>query len=87
MLFSGEHCGICQAIKPKLRAVTDELSPVDLQIIDAASHPELAASHTVFSIPTLLIIAEGKEYRRYHGAFSMQTVENDLQRLINLMQP
>ncbi|WP_224488740.1 thioredoxin family protein [Robertkochia flava] len=85
LLFSGTHCGICQAIKPKLQAMTAQYPEVEFHIKDSAEQPELAARHSVFSIPTLLIFAEGKEYRRYHGAFSIQTVEDDLGRLISLM--
>lgn len=86
ILFSGEKCGICTAIKPKLTALWEEYAVAEFSILNAEAHPELAASHSVFSVPTLLILAEGREYRRYHGAFSLQTVKSDLDRLFSLMK-
>ena len=85
LFFSGAQCSICRALKPKLLELQGRLPQLDLEMLEASQYPEVAASHSVFSIPTLLILAEGKEYRRYHQSFSLITVENDLNRLVELM--
>lgn len=85
ILFSGENCGICTALKPKLSEVMKTYPAIDYRVVIAEKEPSLAASHTVFNVPVLLISAEGREYRRYHGAFSLNQVENDIDRLLSLM--
>lgn len=87
LLFSTSRCGICQVLKPKLRELMASTYPeIRHREIDANEAPEFAAQHTVFSAPTLVILAEGKEYRRYHGSFSLYTVQDDLDRLKELMR-
>ncbi|MBL7472373.1 thioredoxin family protein [Robertkochia sediminum] len=86
LLFSEKRCGICQVLKPKLRELMSDFPDIAHREIDASEAPEFAAQHTVFSAPTLIIMAEGKEYRRYHGSFSVFTVQDDLERLRSLMQ-
>ena len=86
LLFSGEKCGICHALKPKLSQLTQSLQGVEFRVIQAEKEPRFAAGHSVFSVPTVLLLAEGREYRRYHGSFSVDILRTDLERLLHLMQ-
>lgn len=86
LLFSSQKCSICTAIKPKLKALMAEYPNLDFNIINAEQEPGRAAGHSVFNVPVLLILAEGREYRRYQGAFSMDTVRSDIDRLYLLME-
>lgn len=85
ILFSGKNCGICTALKPKLSEVMKAYPDIDYKVVIAEEEPALAASHTVFNVPVLLILAEGREFRRYHGAFSLNEVKNDVDRLLKLI--
>lgn len=86
LLFTGDRCSICTVIKPKLEALLNTYDSISFKTLKTAEEPIAAASHSVFSVPTLLIFAEGKEYRRYHGSFATQTVKDDLDRLVALME-
>lgn len=85
ILFSGKNCGVCTAIKPKLSDLMKGYPEIDFKVVLAEEEPSMAAAHTVFNVPVLLILAEDKEYRRYHGAFSLNQVRQDIERLLLLM--
>ena len=84
LLFSGQGCSICQVIKPKIKAMVNQNFPeISLQVIDIEKKPLLAAEHSVFTLPVLLLRIDKKEYHRFMGSFSLLEVQQNIQRLIN----
>ncbi len=85
LFFSGKHCGICQALKPKLLdEVTSKFSNIAVQVIDTSNQLEFAAQHLVFTLPVVIILMDHKEQYRFVRSFSVFEVTDKLERLIQL---
>ena len=65
LYFSTPTCNVCQALKPKVIDAFETHFPLVKQyFIDASITPEIPASLGIFSVPTLLIYLDGKEFAR-----------------------
>lgn len=54
ILFTGEGCAPCAAIKPKVKQFA-EAHVFEFRELPVAEHAELAQQHRVSSVPTLLV--------------------------------
>lgn len=87
LFFSGEHCGVCQVLKPKLLDMVSSSFPeVTLQIINTNSQMEFAAQHLVFTVPVVIILVDKKESYRFARSFSVYEVTQKLERIIQLQK-
>ena len=51
VLFGGAHCGVCQAIRPRIeRMVAQSFPQVAMAYVDCAEAPAVCAQHGVFSL-------------------------------------
>ena len=65
--FTADWCNPCQRTKP----IAEELKRdglIDFQFIDADSEMELVKKFEIRSIPTYILIEDGKEVKRMNGA-------------------
>lgn len=86
LYFSGAHCSVCMALKPKLLPQIEELYPkVAIKVIDVVKAQEFAAQHLVFTLPVVLIMVDGKEQYRFARSFSVNAVLDKLERLKTLI--
>ncbi len=63
LYFTTSTCNVCKSIFPRLEELMQGY-PQKLYKIDAEQFPELAGQNRVFTVPTILIFAEGKEVLR-----------------------
>ena len=69
--FWAEWCGPCRALAPALEEIAVELAgKVKVVKVDIDENRQLAAQFNVASIPTLLLLKEGKEQARMVGLMS-----------------
>jgi len=81
LYFSGENCNVCHALRPKFKTLFDTKFPKIRQIyLDAHENPEISANFGVFSVPTMLVFLDGKEFIREGRAVSLYQLEEKLQR-------
>ena len=65
LYFSGQFCGVCEVLHPKIeRAFQDEFPLIEQVSIVVEQNPKIAAQFNVFSMPTIIIYFEGKEFLR-----------------------
>ena len=76
--FTADWCGPCKKVRPIVEELSRDQSEVKFQIIDVDSEGELTRRFEVKSIPTFILIEDGKEVNRVTGA---QT-KNDLEKFI-----
>jgi thioredoxin 1 len=76
--FTADWCGPCKKVRPIVEELSRDQSEVKFQIIDVDSEGEFARSFEVKSIPTFILIEDGKQINRITGA---QT-KNDLEKFI-----
>ena len=86
LYFSGQHCNVCHALRPKFKETFDEHFPLIRQLyLDVESHPDIAAHFNVFSIPTMIVFLQGKEFAREGRAVSMLQLRENLLRPYSIM--
>ncbi len=72
--FWAAWCGPCQMIAPVVEQVAEELADVRVGKVNTDEQPELAGEFGIMSIPTLVLIKDGKEVQRSVGAVSKQEI-------------
>jgi thioredoxin-like negative regulator of GroEL len=81
LYFSGENCNVCHALRPKFKELFDNKFKKIKQIyLDAHEHPEISTYYQVFSVPTMLVFLDGREFVREGRSVSMYRLEIDLDR-------
>ena len=86
LYFSGENCNVCHALRPKFKELFDaEFSELKQLYLDAHENPEIAAHFQVFSVPTMIIFLDGREFAREGRTVSLHQLSQKLQRPYGLM--
>ncbi len=66
--FWAPWCGPCRMVVPIVEEIADERSDIKVGKINVDEELELARQFNVMSIPTLIVIRDGKEVNRAMGA-------------------
>jgi len=86
LYFSGENCNVCHALRPKFKEVFDESFPQLKQIyLDAHENAEISAYFQVFSVPTMIVFMDGKEFVREGRSVSLHQMTEQLKRPYTMM--
>jgi len=86
LYFSGIHCNVCHALRPKVKEMFDTHFPeIKQRYIDAESSPEVAAHYNVFAVPTMIVFMDRREFAREGRAVSLVELTQRLQRPYNMM--
>lgn len=86
--FSTPDCQVCKTLRPAVgeMAVTSFPS-LKLFYVNLASAPELAARLRVFTVPSILVFFEGREYIRKSRHFGMEELRQEIARPYSLLEP
>ncbi len=68
--FYAEWCGPCKMLSPIVEKVAKENENIKFVRIDVDEEQNLAISYNIMSIPTLVVIEDGKEINRVVGLVS-----------------
>lgn len=66
--FWSPTCGPCLRIAPVIEELSEEVSDVRFAKVNVGEAPNLAEEYGIMSIPTLVLIKNGKEEKRTIGA-------------------
>jgi thioredoxin-like negative regulator of GroEL len=81
LYFSGEKCNVCHALRPKFKEVFDTNFPKLQQVyIDAHENLEISSHFQVFSVPTMIVFLDGKEFAREGRAVSLHKLTEQIER-------
>lgn len=84
--FSGEQCGVCHALRPKIKELFSESFPLIEQIfLDANENIDIASHLGVFSIPTIILFLDGKEFVREGRNMSIAQLGGKIERIYDIM--
>jgi thioredoxin-like negative regulator of GroEL len=84
--FSAPHCSVCKVLKPKLlQMLKEEYPEFRAFYIDIENSPLIAGQMRIFTIPTLLIFFEGKEFYRISRNISLEELKKTIERPYGLM--
>ena len=88
VLYGGAHCGVCQAIRPRIEAqMAERFGTVALAYVDCAAAPAVCAQQGVFTLPVLRLYVQGQLTLEYARSFSLQQVWGDIARVLALALP
>lgn len=65
--FWAAWCGPCQMLLPVVEGLAEEVTDAKICKVNVDEQPELAEKFKVMTIPTLVVIKDGKEVRRSVG--------------------
>lgn len=74
--FSAAWCGPCQALGMTIKSI-DDLS-CEVKEIDIDENLDLAAQYSIRSVPTMVMLEDGKEIKRVSGALPLAKVKEFL---------
>ena len=86
LYFSGENCNVCHALRPKLKEAFDTHFPLLKQIyLDAHENSQISAEFQVFSVPTMIVFLDGREFAREGRNVSLHQLISQLNRPYKMM--
>ena len=86
LYFSGENCNVCHALRPKFKELFDGEFPALKQIyLDAHENAEISAHFQVFSVPTMIVFMDGREFAREGRSVSLYQLKEKLHRPYGMM--
>lgn len=72
--FFADWCGPCRMVSPVIDEIAAERWDVAVGKINVDESPELARKYGVYSIPTLIVIRDGKVINQAVGARSKEQI-------------
>ena len=78
--FYADWCGPCKMLSPVVDKLAEEHSEFKVVKVNVDENPDLASNYQVMSIPTLVVIENGKEVNRSMGLQSKQDILNIVSR-------
>lgn len=86
LYFSAPTCNVCHALKPKLfDAIQSNFETFEIVSIDTSLSQDIAAHFSVFSIPTVLVFLDGREFLRKSRHMSVDEVVREIERPYAIM--
>ncbi len=87
LYFSTQACNVCKALKPKIEERFKENFPdIKMVYIDCEESPEISAGYSVFSVPTILVFLQGKEFARESRNVSVDILVEKIRRPYDIMK-
>ncbi len=84
--FSGENCSVCKVLKPKIESeITKNFRRFKLYEVKTDIYKEITSEFTVFSIPTIIVYFDSKEFKRYGRNMSIPLFIDEIKRPYKLM--
>ena len=86
LYFSGENCNVCHALRPKFKEAFDKnFSKLDQIYLDAHDNLDISVHYQVFSVPTMIIFMDGREFAREGRSVSIHQLVEKLRRPYGMM--
>jgi thiol-disulfide isomerase/thioredoxin len=86
LYFSTPTCNVCHALKPKIIEAFDKNFPeIKKYFIDSSLSPEIPASMQIFSVPTIVIYLDSKEFARESRNVSIPALVDKIKRPYEMM--
>lgn len=78
--FHAEWCGPCKMTEPIIEQLSSEIKDVKFVKVDVDKNAEVASQYSVFSIPTFVIIKDGKVASQFVGAMGKEGFLHEIEK-------
>lgn len=84
--FSHDKCNVCKVLKPKIyNLLQTEFPKIEMYYSDTVLNPEIAAQNSIFTVPTILVFFDGKEFLRKSRIIGIEELRKEIERPYKLM--
>lgn len=84
--FSHDNCNVCKVLKPKIDELfSNHFEEFKLYYANTVNDPQTAAQNSVFTVPTVIIFLEGKEFLRKSRNISIQVLKDEVERTYQIL--
>jgi thioredoxin len=81
--FWADWCGPCKMLTPIFEEASKEMNNLNFAKLNTEDYGDIAAEHSVMSIPTLIVFKENKEIGRLVGGMSKEDLKSKLTEIIS----
>ena len=74
LYFTAEWCNPCKRVRP-IAEELDRDNVIKFQFIDADDNSDLCRKFDIKSVPTFILVEDGKEVKRINGAKTREQLE------------
>lgn len=78
--FGSSRCGVCVAVEPGIKKLADMYGML-FEKISIEEKPEISGQHLVFTVPTVIVLFEGREILRESGFIDFENLKKTLSRI------
>ncbi|MBQ9066366.1 MAG: thioredoxin family protein [Clostridia bacterium] len=82
--YGSETCAPCRAIRQRITHWQQSHPDITYQYLPLEDHLEEAAQQGIFTVPTVLVTADGREIARESGYFSLTGILQQIERFQSL---
>jgi len=82
--LSRPGCGVCSAVRSKVEVMMENYPYMDTYYVNLDRVPEAAGQKSVFTIPAILVYADGKELIREARYLSISSLDGQIDRFYSL---
>jgi len=75
LYFSASRCGPCQTLKPVMEQVS---KTIPVTKIDVDTDAQTVSDYGIRSVPTVVLVKNGREVKRFLGVQPLETYLNPL---------
>ena len=84
--FSHSMCNVCKVLKPKIAELLSTSFPLmKMYYCDTIENPEIAAQNSIFTVPTIVVYFEGKEFIRKSRNMGITELQKEIERPYSLI--
>jgi|688.fasta_scaffold737712_2 thioredoxin 1 len=76
LYFTADWCQPCKKVKPIVKELNRDYVPGIFQMVDVDIENEMAKNFEIKSVPTFVLLKEGKEINRTTGVKTREELEN-----------
>ena len=81
LYYSTPQCNVCKILKPKLEElISDAFPEMKMGYINSELLPEVAAQERIFTVPTVVVFLDGKEFIRKSRNISLSEFQREIER-------
>lgn len=86
LYFEGSTCGACDAIKVKIEKILKKYPKLVFKEINGVVNKEIATEYSVYSLPLMILFADGREVMRLGRNMSISDLDSSIERYYTLLE-